>query len=140
MQISSLCSLCRSSASFFFFFLLPSFHTIPGCCFQAFQVFPISSLQAYKDLHVHSKRAFSLGPLNLLFPLPVTLSHQIHSRSLASLRPLHTSPYQKTMSSHCHFLVSTSISFSSQNLSPRGVLLLLTYCVSLSPLENKLYV
>lgn len=126
---SLFCSSCSSA-----YFVLPSFHTFAGCCFQDFQVFAVSSLQADTDLHVHSKHAFSLGPLNLLFPLPGTLSHQISACSLTSFRPLHSSPYSKTMSAHCHFLFSISVHFSSQHLLPCDFLWLLTSCILLSPL------
>lgn len=110
--VSLLCSWCRSSAFLtsilsFFYWSLPSRLPIS------------SSLRAYAVLHVHSKHGFSLGLLHLQFPLPGTLSFKISAGFLTSLRTLHTLPYHKTVSTHCHFLFFF-VYFSSQHLSPCG--------------------
>ena len=83
LAVSLLRSLSRSSA------FLTS--TLSYLYWSLLLRLPISStLQAYPVLHVHSKHAFSLGPLHLLFSLPGTLSLQISACSLTSLGTWHT--------------------------------------------------
>lgn len=97
------------------FFSLPYFYT-----FADKNVFPISSsLQAYAGLHIHSKHAFSLGPLHLLFALPGTFSCQIS----ACLSSCLCSP-QLIIKQCTHTVTFICICFSSQYLSHVTLLLL----------------